>query len=162
MFLWSVFDHLHRWGARRTDHLLSTPVALLNEEGGKWESARVGRFGEAVAARWLWLHGGCRILARNFRGRDGGELDLVARDRDVLLFIEVKTRTSTAFGRPALAVDAAKQELLIRGARAWLSLLGWPQLYFRFDIVEVVLEDGAPPSVTWVRSAFSLPDHLRW
>jgi len=134
----------------------------MNDAGEKWASDEVGRFGELVAARWLWLVGGCLVLYRNFRARDGGELDLVVRDREALVFVEVKTRTSVAFGRPALAVDAEKQALIVRGAREWMSMLGWPEVYFRFDVVEVVLSDGERPAVTWIRSAFCLPDHLRW
>lgn len=158
----SRWTHLCRWAARRFDRVLLKPVALLDANGDKWEPDRVGRFGEDVARRWLRIEAGCRILYRNFRARDGGELDIVVRDADALVFVEVKTRTSTAFGRPALAVDARKQALIIRGARAWMSMLGWPETYFRFDVVEVLLADGEPPAVTWVRSAFSLPDHLRW
>lgn len=151
-----------RWIARLTDRVLVAPVPLVNAEGEKWSSERVGRFGEMVAERWLRVEGGCRVLYRNFRARDGGELDIVARDGETLAFIEVKTRTSVSFGRPALAVDAKKQALIIRGAREWMSMLGWPEIYFRFDVVEVVLGDGQPPAVTWVRGAFSLPEYLRW
>lgn len=158
----AMFTTLHCWAARRVDRLLRRPVSLTDADGESWPAAEVGRFGEAVAARWLWLRGGCRVLCRNFRGRDGGELDIVARHGDVLAFVEVKTRTRTDFGRPALAVDAEKRSLIIRGARQWMSLLGWPEIYFRFDVVEVVLGDGQPPHVTWIRGAFHLPDHLRW
>ena len=147
---------------RRCDRLLRAPVTLEDERGEAWPTARIGAFGEQVARRWLWLVGGCRILHANFRAPGGGELDLVVRDGEALVFVEVKTRTSLEFGRPALAVDAEKQALIIRGARAWMGLLRWPQICFRFDIVEVVLAAGRPPSVTWVRSAFFLPDHLRW
>lgn len=152
----------HRWLARGWDRSLRDPVTLHDERGAPWTTARIGEFGEHVARRWLWLVGGCRILYANFRPPGGGELDLVVRDGETLAFIEVKTRTSVEFGRPALAVDAAKQALIVRGARAWMGLLGWPEIYFRFDIVEVVLGAGRPPEVTWVRSAFFLPDHLRW
>ena len=156
-----MIARLHRWASRRADRLLCSPVPLIDGTGEKWDKDRVGRFGEEVAGRWLWLEGGCRVLFRNFRGRDGGELDIVARDGEVLAFVEVKTRTSMAYGRPALAVDAEKRALIIRGARAWMSLLGWPAIHFRFDIAEVLLTDGAPPAVTWVRGAFSLPESLR-
>jgi putative endonuclease len=162
MSLSFLLSRLRRCVARRGDRLLAEPVHLEGGDGEKWDTERIGRFGEEVARRWVWLVAGCRVLARNFRARDGGELDIVVRDGDTLAFVEVKTRTSTAFGRPALAVDAEKQALIIRGARAWMSLLGWPEVYFRFDVLEVVLSDGEPPAVTWVRGAFSLPDHLRW
>jgi len=162
MPLLSLFSCFVRRVVRRPNRLLTAPVDLVDADGTAWDTARIGRFGEAVAGHWLRREAGCGILHRNFRARHGGELDLVVRDGDTLVFVEVKTRTSTDYGRPALAVDATKQALIIRGARAWLSLLGWPELMFRFDVVEVVLRAGAPPSVTWVRSAFALPDHLRW
>jgi putative endonuclease len=113
----------------------------------------VGRRGEAIAARWLWTRG-CRILYRNYRGPDGGEVDLVCRHGQDLCFAEVKTRTSVAFGRPGLAVDEAKQRLIRRGAESWLRLLGCPDIRWRYDIVEVLLLPGKAPEVTWLRSAF--------
>lgn len=157
-----TLTRLHRWFGRRTDRLLRAPVPLRNAVGEKWPKDRVGEFGEKVASRWLWLEGGCEVLYQNFQAREGGEVDIVAREGEILLFIEVKTRTSTTFGRPALAVDAEKQALIIRGARAYMSLLRWPALCFRFDIAEVVLTDQRPPAVTWVRGAFTLPPSLRW
>lgn len=160
--LTTLHEPLSRWVGRRTDRLLRAPVPLLDGAGEKWNKDRVGRFGEEVAARWLWLEGGCKVLRRNFRAPGGGELDVVARDGETLVFAEVKTRTSVAFGRPALAVDEAKRGLIIRGAREWMRLLGWPEIMFRFDVVEVVLADREPPAVTWVRGAFSLPENLRW
>ena len=65
---------------------------------------RLGALGEKMAARHLRRQG-FKILFRNFRGRQGGEIDLVARDRDTLVFVEVKTRTREDFGRPREAVD---------------------------------------------------------
>ena len=114
----------------------------------------MGRRGEAIAACWLWTRG-CRILYRNYRGPDGGEVDLVCRHGRELCFAEVKTRTGTAFGRPGLAVDDAKQRLIRRGAESWLRLLGCPEIRWRYDIVEVVLRPGRAPEVTWLQSAFS-------
>ena len=97
------------------------------------------------------------MLYRNFRapGRSGGEVDLVCRDGTMLVFVEVKTRASLAFGRPAEAVNAAKQELIARGARAWLRLLDDPDVRFRFDIVEVVVEPGKAPVINLIRNAFT-------
>lgn len=103
-------------------------------------------------------HHGYRILRRNFRARHGGEVDIVARDcrTQTLTFIEVKTRSSDLFGRPASAVDETKQRLIIRGAMAWLRLLHLPDIPFRFDIVEVLC--GDPPQVEIITDAFDLPD----
>jgi putative endonuclease len=95
-----------RWLARRADRLLSQPVALLDENGMRWDKDRVGRFGERAAARWLWLEGGCRILYRNFRAPEGGEVDITCRHGETLVFAEVKTRTSDFYGRPAFAAPS--------------------------------------------------------
>lgn len=118
----------------------------------------LGRRGEALAARWL-RRKGYKVLYRNFRPpRGGGEVDLVCRYGQTLVFVEVKTRSSVTFGRPADAVDAAKQELICRGARVWLKLLKLPDISFRFDIVEVVVEPGKAPVCNVIEGAFSLPD----
>ena len=151
-----------RWIGRRTDRLLNRPVALFDGAGEKWDKDRVGRFGEEAAARWLRLEAGCRILYRNFRAPEGGEVDITCRDGATLVFAEVKTLTSDLYGRPAFAVDPEKQRLIIRGAREWMRLLEWPRIVFRFDIIEVQLADQKRPTVTWLRSAFHLPEQERW
>src|SRR5437764_1658308 len=69
---------------------------------------RLGTRGENMACRFL-RRNGYKILYRNFRGRTGGEIDVVCRDRDTLVFVEVKTRTRQYFGRTLDAVDQDKQ-----------------------------------------------------
>jgi putative endonuclease len=119
---------------------------------------RVGVRGEKLAARYL-RRKGCKILYRNFRTRQGGEIDLVCRDRDTLVFVEVKTRTREDFGRPLDAVGHSKQRRLSLGALAWLRLLGNPDILFRFDVVEVVIaRDGSRPRIEHVRDAFQLAE----
>ncbi len=125
--------------------------------GRPMSRGEIGRMGELVAARWLASEGR-RILRRNYRGVNRGEVDIVARHRDVLTFVEVKARTSTAFGRPADAVGPDKQRLIQRGAQDWLRLLGHPRIKFRFDIAEVVLIEGELPRVHVIENAFQLPD----
>src|SRR5947208_13267894 len=71
------------------------------------EHLRLGARGEKLACTFL-RRGGYKILYRNFRARHGGEVDIVCRDRDKLVFVEVKTRTSEDFGRPDEAVNATK------------------------------------------------------
>lgn len=119
----------------------------------------MGRRGEQLAARFLRRHG-FKILYRNFRSKFGGEIDLVCRDRtaNALVFVEVKTRRSDAFGPPHAAVTRAKQERLRRGAQQWLRMLDRPELVYRFDVVEVVMDDG--PRITLIRNAFSVPDSV--
>lgn len=97
-------------------------------------------------------------MYRNFSAPRGGEVDLVCRDRDTLVFAEVKTRRSLAFGAPSEQVTRSKQKLIARGALAWLDLLGNPEnILFRFDIVEIVFEEGRP-TFHIIKDAFKLPE----
>jgi putative endonuclease len=113
--------------------------------------------GEKLAARYLRRQG-FKVLYRNFRGRQGGEIDLICRDRDTLVFVEVKTRTREDFGRPLEAVNRQKQRRISLGGLAWLRLLGNPDILFRFDVVEVVIAEGAAPRIELVRDAFQLSE----
>lgn len=119
----------------------------------------LGRWGEREAAlhlkRRAW-----KILRRNFRAPDGGEVDLVCRDGGTLVFAEVKTRRSEELGRPLDAVDRKKQSLIRRGAFYWLRLLEMPDLTFRFDVIEVLATD--PVEIRVIENAFTLPDPLRY
>jgi putative endonuclease len=112
-----------------------------------------GREGERLAARHLRRQG-YKVLYRNFRPPQGGEIDLVCREKKTLVFVEVKTRAPGAIGRPADAVDPEKEEALMRGAQAWLRLLGHPAIPVRIDIVEVIL-GGARPEITLTRDALA-------
>ncbi len=131
--------------------------ASLRLLGVRLSRAETGLLGELLAARHL-QEKGRKILRRNHRGPHRGEVDIVARHGDVLTFVEVKTRTSSAFGRPADAVTADKQRLIQRGALDWLRLLGNPRIAIRFDIAEVLLIDGEVPRINLIENAFTLPD----
>jgi putative endonuclease len=117
---------------------------------------QVGARGEKLACEFL-RHNGYKILYRNFRARRGGEVDVICRDNDTLVFVEVKTRTSEDFGRPFEAVNLAKQRLISRGALAWLQLLDNPDILFRFDVVEIIVAEEAQPRIELLRDAFKLP-----
>ena len=121
------------------------------------EHLRLGTRGEKLACRFL-RRNGYKVLYRNFRGRTGGEIDIVCRDNDTLVFVEVKTRRHEDFGRPSDAVDRDKQKRIARGGLAWLRLLDNPDILFRFDVVEVVIADGSRPRFELLRNAFSLPE----
>lgn len=125
--------------------------------GSRLERAEIGLLGEALAMRWLGKNGR-KVLHRNFRAPRGGEVDIVCRHKDVLVFVEVKTRTSDEFGRPADAVNADKERLIQRGANEWLRLLGRPKIKFRFDIAEVLLIDGELPKISVIENAFQMPE----
>jgi putative endonuclease len=102
---------------------------------------------------------GCRILARRVRVGRRDEIDLVVRDGEALVFVEVKTREVEAFGRPASAVDRKKRHALSRAAVRYLRRVKYPPVCFRFDVVEVV---GTPrarkPLVRHIENAFPLDE----
>ena len=119
---------------------------------------RLGLRGEELAAKFL-RKSGFKILYRNYRPKGGGEVDLVCRDGKTLAFVEVKTRSSDEFGRPADAVNAEKRELIARGARSWLRLLDNRDVIVRFDVVEVIAGEGKP-ELTLHKAAF-VPENTR-
>jgi putative endonuclease len=125
--------------------------------GGKAEHLERGTAGEKLACRYL-RRNGFKILYRNFRGRGGGEIDIVCRDGDTLVFVEVKTRSREDFGRPVEAVRAEQQKRISRGALAWLRMLDNPDILFRFDVVEVIMREGEKPHIELVRDAFPLSE----
>jgi putative endonuclease len=98
---------------------------------------RLGRDGEYAAVRLL-EDAGYDVLARNVR-LPGGEIDVIARDRDVIVFVEVKARSSRRFGSALGAVDARKRRTLRALAADWLQIAA-PGARARFDVVTV--EDG--------------------
>jgi putative endonuclease len=112
-----------------------------------------GRLGEDLAHRYLRRQG-CTIVARRYRPRSGaGEIDLVARHGETLVFVEVKTRATAEFGTPDRAVDAEKEGYLRRAGRDYArrAAVDWSQV--RFDIVSIVLTE--PPLIEWYPDAFS-------
>lgn len=140
---------------RYLDSNLRRSISLPDREvtdAGDW-NRWVGSTGERLAAKELWRTGR-KVLYRNFKAKGGGEVDVVYRDGDTLVFGEVKTRTTGEWGEPARAVNQEKQWLVIRGANAWLRELNQPEVLFRFDIIEVLLRDGEPPRVRINENAF--------
>ena len=93
---------------------------------------RLGRWGENKAAAWYIRHG-WEVLDRNWRG-SGGEIDLVLRRGDTVVFCEVKTRSGTAYGLAAEAVDRRKQQRIRALAVQWLRQYHGPAGRLRFDV----------------------------
>lgn len=110
----------------------------MSETGAS--SAAIGQQAEALARRFLEAKG-FRVIAANQRTK-GGELDLVAWDDEVLVFVEVKARADSSHGMPEEAVDRRKQERLISAAGAFLAELDGPEPICRFDVVAVDLHKG--------------------
>ncbi len=113
----------------------------------------MGDYGEKVAADWLRANN-CKILARNFKGRKGGEVDIVATDGEQLLFTEVKTRQKDAMMRGLAAVNRKKQTLIQRGANEWLRRLGTREVPWRFDVIEVEVSEAEIPVVRRIENVF--------
>jgi putative endonuclease len=119
------------------------------------EHIRRGRRGEKEACRFL-RERGYKVLYRNFKSRAGGEIDIVCRDGDTLVFVEVKTRGGIEFGRPLDAIGREKQMRVSKGGLAWLRLLDNPDLAFRFDVVEIVWPADGTPQCELIQDAFEL------
>ena len=125
---------------------------------------RAGCWGEDWAARFL-KEKGYRILGRRVRMGRRDELDIVARCKDTLIFVEVKTRKSENFGAPIASVDRAKRHHLSRAAIRYLEKLRRKPDYFRFDVVEVIGEEGeGTPLIRHVEKAFTMDRvyRIRW
>lgn len=111
-------------------------------------AGNAGERGERIADEWLRRERNFSIVARNWRSpRDRrDEIDLVGRDGEVLVFVEVKTRSAAALVPGFHAVDARKKRVLRRAAEAYLAALSEKPLTFRLDVVEVVLPTAGSPS----------------
>ncbi len=109
-------------------------------------ASETGRAGEDAAVAYL-ASLGFRILKRNLRG-PGGEIDIVAKEGDTIVFVEVKRRDSRTFGRALGAVDARKRKRIRAVAADYLQFVA-PSAYARFDILAI---DG--PTLRLHRNAF--------
>ena len=117
------------------------------------EHLRRGRLGERAAKRYL-KKAGLKFLYANFKG-EKGEIDLIFRDREILVFVEVKTRSSEAWRRPAAAVNSDKQRRIAATARDYLRLLERSDIPVRYDIVEVLLEERRVSEICHQPNAFA-------
>lgn len=111
-----------------------------------------GTLGENAARKFL-EEKGLKFLTANFAGKRG-EIDLIFRFGACLVFVEVKTRSGHGWTRPSRAVTAVKRKALFRTAADYLRLLDNPEVAFRFDIVEVLLEEGVVLEVRHIENAF--------
>lgn len=115
---------------------------------------QLGALGERHAARLLRAQG-LRLLESNFRARYGGEVDLIARDGETLVFVEVRTRTSDEVLSPLASVDARKQQHIVRAARAYLRARRLTECPIRYDIVVVLATPtGAVRDIRHIAGAF--------
>ena len=114
----------------------------------------LGAWGEDQAVEYLRQQG-IKIIERNFRTLVG-EIDIIARHKSVLLFVEVKTRRSNAFGTPQEAVGPRKQRQIIRTAQWYLQNHKNIKLQPRFDVVAILCQSDGTALITHLPDAFSL------
>jgi putative endonuclease len=126
---------------------------------GRWTSERLsGVRGEDLAHRFLGRQK-FTIVARNYRPRIGsGEIDIIAWERDTLVFVEVKSRANDEFGTPDRAVTREKRKYLERAARDYARRAGIEWERVRFDIVTVLLSER--PVLELIRDAFGSASKL--
>ena len=112
----------------------------------------LGNRGERVAVRYLRGRG-YKILMCNFRTAGGG-IDIIARKGDLLVFVEVKTRSSDQYFAPHRQVNEGKQRRLTRAARTYLAHYKDRQPPCRFDVISIVWRKGQEPEVEHIVNAF--------
>jgi len=113
----------------------------------------LGEAGEEAAAVYLKKIG-YKILGRRVKYKGRYELDIVARDGEVLVFVEVKTRTAEVFGRPIDSIKKAKIKSLTKAAWEYIRRLSNKKIYYRFDVVEVVGDDPSEYEIRHIKTAF--------
>jgi len=112
----------------------------------------LGQKGEKQAARYLKKKG-YKVVTANYRCQYG-EIDLIARDADILIFIEVKTRTSTDFGGPAAAVGYRKQQQISKVAHHYLVTHHNDDVDARFDVISILSPIGQKTEIEHITNAF--------
>lgn len=148
-----------RWLKNLWARLGSGPFGRLPAGPPRTAEAEAGARGEQAAADFLKTRHGYVIVTRNWRNpRDRrDEIDLVCRDGDVLVFVEVKARAAGALVNGYQAVDERKKRALRRTVQAYLGQLNPPPKTFRLDIVEVTMSDRLPPQVMHYENAPLFP-----
>jgi putative endonuclease len=113
-----------------------------------------GKAGEEAASRYL-KRLGYRILEQNYR-TPVGELDIIAMDKDTLVFVEVKSRRTDSFGSPEDAVGPHKQRQMARAALMYMTTKKKTDLQCRFDVVGITASEGREPVLELYKDAFEL------
>jgi len=112
----------------------------------------LGIAGENLAVAFLRKNG-CTIICRNFRTR-WGEIDLIARCKNIILFIEVKTRSNADFAQPWEAVGFRKRKHLKAAAKLYIQEHPHSGVEYRFDVVSITLKETCEPEIEWIQQAF--------
>ncbi len=123
----------------------------LNPSAGN-KRIELGKTGEALALKYLRRHG-YKIIEQNYKTHSG-EIDIIAKNKDVLAFIEVKTRQSLEYGLPQEAVDTRKQRQISRVALEYLASKNIQDVDCRFDIVAITWLKDQKPQIELLKDAF--------
>ena len=123
-----------------------------NQNNKKSSSKSLGKFGEEIAEELLRSKG-YQILKRNFRfGK--GEIDIIAKDGDYLVFVEVKSRKNYDFGEPEYAITKSKQRQLKKIAEAYFYVNGIEEQLCRFDVITIIGEKREEMKINHIENAF--------
>ncbi|HJZ11457.1 MAG TPA: YraN family protein [Acidobacteriota bacterium] len=118
----------------------------------KIESIDLCKFGEEEACKFLRKQR-CKILERNYLTRRG-EVDIIAQSGKIVIFVEVKTRSSSAYAAPWESVGFRKRERLRNAAKQYISEHILNGYEFRFDVISITLSDSVKPEIEWLQHAF--------
>lgn len=121
-------------------------------EKDKVGSLPFGRWGEDIASEYLQRKG-YQIIEKHFRFHHT-EIDLIARDQDYLVFIEVKTRSSAEYGLPEEAITPKKKSHLRRAAEGYLYLNNLNHIDCRFDVISISFNPEGTPVIEHIKNAF--------
>jgi putative endonuclease len=141
------FTDLAQYIVERLSRYETAPTPLLRT------TEETGNYGERVAAAFV-RRNGYKVLTRNYK-TTRGEIDLVCRHGDILVFVEVKTRSETDVVPASEAIDERKEEALQNAARSYLNLLDRDDITYRFDAVEVRLKAGEVPACALLPNFFA-------
>ena len=114
------------------------------------DKTAVGNQGEDIAC-WYLKKQGYKILERNFRIR-GGEIDIVARDQNYLVFVEVKTRYSHEYGLPVESMTPWKIKHLLKTAKFYLQKSGWEDNPYRLDFISIDYANSPEPEIELIKN----------
>lgn len=125
---------------------------FLNSNKPIQNTREIGNVFEEIAVSYLAKHG-LRIIDRNFTTKFA-EIDIIAKDNEILCFIEVRSRREGSFGAPYMTVDVRKQTKIVRAATAYLQRFYKKQPFCRFDIVSIC-GSRDQPHIEYFKNAFS-------
>jgi len=126
----------------------------LEERGRVIKRKELGRKGEEVAVAFL-KNQGYKIIERNYRCQRG-EIDIVARDKEGIAFIEVKTRKSLKYGLPEEAISFYKRKHLVKAGLNYLHRYRLREINARFDVVSILMEREKVKEIQLIKNAFKV------